>query len=175
MRAKARELVFMVSTPFTRRSRTSFRRPAAHADDRSVVVRPCVPDDIDALVDLTEQLGHSTGREELSGRLAVLLADPSYGTWLALDADGTPLGLLTGHLIHHLEQPTTATLMALVIDAEARGRGASQRLVRVFDEWARANGAQRAMVASGDHSRGSHRGYEEYDFARDGYRYTKPY
>lgn len=163
-------------SPFASRPRSAIPRSRSHpAAASNLVVRPCRIEDAPALVDLCEQLGNPSTEAQVRERLLRQQADPSYVALIATDQRGLGLGLLSGHVVFHLEQEPSAQLLALVVDRRSRGQGVSGALMDAFDGWARAAGARRAVVSSGDHRRGSHRGYEQYDFEPDGVRYIKAY
>lgn len=158
---------------FERRARVS-SRVVAHPVSDEVVIRRCLPEDAPQVTMLCEEMGHRVNEEDAFARLSLQARDPNYGTWLAAD-QGRALGLLSGHIVHHIEQAPVAHLLALVVERRSQGRGVSGRLVSQFDVWAREAGAGRAIVVSGDHKRGGHRGFEEYDFEADGARFVKTY
>ena len=95
----------------------------------TVTIRDAAPADVQAIVDLLEQLGHPISPETTRHQLA-LLSGTGSDRVLVAESDGVVLGVLSLHWtpLLHRDRPL-GRVTALVVDDAARGRGAGSRLV----------------------------------------------
>ncbi|AHG92785.1 GCN5-related N-acetyltransferase (plasmid) [Gemmatirosa kalamazoonensis] len=143
-------------------------------DTDSVVVRDVTAADAAAVAALLTELGHPTDEAPLPARLDALRAEGG-AAWLALDAAGEPLGLMTiaAHAVLHAAGPV-ALITALVVTRAARGRGVGRRLVDDAKRWAAARGCVRLTVTSGEQRADAHAFYPACGLAYTGRRFTTP-
>ncbi|WP_336661904.1 GNAT family N-acetyltransferase [Leucobacter sp. USHLN154] len=126
-----------------------------------MIVRQLEIEDSAALVPLLDQLGYPSTEEAIRQRVASLLSDSRVGCWIA-EGDAKTVGLLVGALSRCIERDGfVARLSALVVDERARGQGIARRLVSVFEDWARENGAAQASLSSQMSREVAHAAYEK--------------
>lgn len=130
-------------------------------------------DDSPALEDLFEALGYPAAGATIRRRIARLLNDGDYESWVA-EERGSIVGFAAGHLLYPVEddQPA-AQLIALVTASGHRGAGAGSSLCREFEKWAGARGAGRVLVNSGNKRVEAHAFYERRGYSRTGVRFGK--
>ena len=88
--------------------------------------------------------------------------------------DGGILGVATVHELTVLHAGgRLAQLTLLVVATPARRRGVGRRLVAAAEEWARARGCVRMVVASGLQRADAHAFYERLGFEHSARRYSK--
>jgi len=137
------------------------------------VVRSTTPDDAPALVDLFTDFGHPSTADQLRARLDRIAGDPAYASWVAT-ADDHPVGFAAAHLIRSIEYDyCVAQLIGLVSTAGKRGHGIGTLLLGAFEQWARDNGAGRAMLVSSHYRTGAHQFYEHRGYLSTGLRFVR--
>jgi GNAT superfamily N-acetyltransferase len=94
--------------------------------------------------------------------------------WVAELALGV-VGVTAMHLVPTLHAPgCIGKITALVVSRESRARGVGTALVRAAENWAKAQGAYRFEVVSGNHRPDAHRFYIRLGYrAPDQVRFTK--
>lgn len=136
-------------------------------------VRIALPTDARSLEHLFDALGRPASPQQLALRLDRLGTDPAYIAWVAC-LSGQIVGLAAGHLIHPIEDDAPAAqLIALVTDPHHSCRGVATGLSQEFEAWARSQGAQRAVVNSGDGRTVAHRFYQRQGYESTGLRFHK--
>jgi GNAT superfamily N-acetyltransferase len=138
-------------------------------------IRPAAEPDAEALAPLLAALGYPVAARAVAERLRRIAAYPGPVVALVADAgDGSLLGVVTAHTFPtvHADAPA-AWLTALVVAAEARGRGVGRALVRAAEEWAAAQGAVKVAVTSGAQRADAHRFYEGLGYAYTGRRFAR--
>lgn len=131
------------------------------------------PGDAPALSVLLAQLGYPAAAEEIPERLMALGEFPQALALVAVDGENV-VGLMTAHIIPaiHASEPV-ALLTCLVVADSHRERGIGSRLVSEAERWGAGHGAVRLSVTSGVQRVDSHRFYEQRNYQRSGFRFTK--
>lgn len=137
-------------------------------------IRPAVPTDASAISELLGQLGYPASVQEVPPRLRALLDFPAAVAFVATDAYGEVVGVVTGHLIPSIhDSEPVAWLTTLVVLEDARGAGIGSALVDHIEKWATHNGARRLSVTSGMHRKATHAFYEKRGYENTGLRFAK--
>jgi ribosomal protein S18 acetylase RimI-like enzyme len=129
--------------------------------------------DADSLARLMSDLGYPTSLRQMERRLASILRDASYQTFVACDGEtiagaiGTRLGP-TYELDHPYGQ-----IMVLVVGPEQRRHGVGQMLVDAAESYFVEHGAGVSIVTSAHRRADAHAFYERRGYAFDGRRYKK--
>jgi GNAT superfamily N-acetyltransferase len=140
----------------------------------NLTIRPAIAADAAAIAPLLGQLGYPTTTDTVRARLESILAHADYATWVAADEDGRVLGFAgacTG--LYYERDGRYARLLALVTDAQVRGRGAGAALAEAVEGWARSRGAGAVLVNSGLHRSAAHRFYARRGYVHSGVRLVK--
>lgn len=116
-------------------------------------LRTARPADAPAVAALMAQLAeHASGNPDagVEGRVCALLARPDQAVFVAEDAGGQLVGLLSvGHRPTLWHSGPSALIDELVVERAARGRGVGRALVTAAFEWARAAGCSDIGVSTG--------------------------
>jgi GNAT superfamily N-acetyltransferase len=139
----------------------------------SATIRPAVPADASRTADLLTQLGYPSSAAEVEERLARILADEQYGTFVA-EIDRTVVGVVGIRVGSYYEKNGLyAHLLVLVVDERQRGSGAGRALVEAAERWALERKARAVLVNSGIQRRDAHRFYERLGYRTTGVRLVK--
>jgi GNAT superfamily N-acetyltransferase len=130
-------------------------------------IRPPMPADAPALAALAGELGYPTSAEALLGRLAALHSTDA-AVIVSTDADDVPTGWCQVELHRSLVAPMSALILGLVVGEGHRSAGIGAALLAAAEDWARARGCQRLVVATRITRERAHRFY-----AREGYEVSK--
>lgn len=141
--------------------------------DGSVTIRAPAPGDAYAIAALVTELGYPCDEQAALKRLAKL-AEASNVILRVADVGGKAVALATCHVFAavHVEE-VVAWLTCLVVAPENRGKGIAPLLVHRCEEWAKAQGATRLSLTSGNHRTGAHLFYTRLGYERSGVRFTK--
>jgi len=143
-------------------------RDVEHARIRHAEIR-----DAEWLGQLMTELGYPTTVEAMTERLAMILADPNYATFVA-DTGAGVIGVAGATLGHYYEKDGTySRLLVLAVASTARGQGTGTRLVEAVEQWAASKGAREVIVNSALHRSEAHGFYERRHYARTGLRFVK--
>lgn len=126
----------------------------------AISIRAASDADAPIMGPLLGELGYPTQPDAVPRRLAAI-REQGNDVFLAIDdAGGEALGLisLVRYATIHDSSPT-AYIVALVVAASARGRGAGRVLVEHAKRWAAAHGCRRLSVTSAEHRAGAHAFY----------------
>ncbi|PYQ52920.1 MAG: hypothetical protein DMF78_10380 [Acidobacteria bacterium] len=135
-------------------------------------LRRAVADDGGRIAGLLGELGYPTEPKAVERRLERLLASRAIA--LVADAGGEVVALCTIHLFDVIHEDTpVAMLSVLVVSAQARRRGIGRSLVNEAEQWARASGAGRVVIASGLARADAHGFYESLGYQHNARRYSK--
>ena len=150
----------------------------SRAELPSFDVRAATPADVPELARLLAQLGYPAEDAVLADRLAKFGAAGE----VALVADDGPddgrrrhlLGAITVHVtpVLHRAGPV-GRLTALVVEAEARGRGVGRALVAAAEELLAARGCVLIEVTSNRRRTDAHAFYERLGYAQTSLRFAK--
>ncbi len=141
--------------------------------DRAFHLRDAAPEDAEAVAALLTELGHRTRAIDIPERLPHVIAEGG-AVKLAVDSDGSPLGLLvlSKHWGLHASGPT-AYIAALVVTAAARRRGVGKIFVEFAREWARSHECSRLSVTSAEHRADAHAFYPSVGMPYTGRRFSQ--
>ena len=138
-----------------------------------LAVREAGLDDAAAIAGLLTQLGYSTTPAQAAERLASVI-DRADHVSLVAEEDGAVVGFAGLRVSPSYEHDTpVAQVVAMVVDASARGRGVGERLLAAIERRAAATGAGKIVVTSATHRDGAHRFYEARGYTRTGLRFGK--
>jgi GNAT superfamily N-acetyltransferase len=130
-----------------------------------VLIRSAAAGDAEAMASLARQLGHpGVDAVWIAQRLATLDAEGLGAVLVAVAADGRVLGLAQLLPQQFLVEPPFVELIALVVDAAARGRRVGAALLAAVEDWARQRGFPGVYVRSNVVRERAHRYY-----LREGY------
>jgi GNAT superfamily N-acetyltransferase len=136
-------------------------------------VRAATLSDARAIASLVTALGYPTNASDMKARLALLLADESYETFVA-ELDGAVAGMAGGCLARFYEKDGLyVRLVALVAAEETSGRGIGAALVRAVEAWGRERGANEIFINSGVQRESARRFYEHLGYRVSGVRFSK--
>lgn len=133
-----------------------------------VTLRPARPDDLTALAPLCGQLGYPTTPEQLTPRLAALLARPDVHLLLVAEHESGLCGWLHGYVRPLLESDPALEIGGLVVAETARGQGIGAQLLSAAEDWARQQGLMLVTLRSHEQRSDAHRFYQ-----RQGYHIAK--
>ena len=137
------------------------------------IVRPAAPGDAAAIADLISHLSYPTTARQMAARLERIAADKAYATFVTVE-NNRILGVVGACLCPLYESDVPAgRILALSVDPAARGRGIGAALVERAEAWFKAQGAESAIVNSGQQRREARRFYERLGYAATGLRYKK--
>ena len=139
----------------------------------SVVIRNAEIGDADRLACLMTELGYPTAVEAMTDRLAMILGDTNYVTFVADEGDGV-VGVAGAAVGWYYEKDGVyARLLVLAVSSGARGQGTGSRLVEAVERWAVSKGARDVVVNSASHRTTAHGFYERRRYERTGFRFVK--
>lgn len=124
--------------------------------------------DADALARLSGELGYPAAAAAITRRLADIATAEAGVVLVAVDARDAVLGFAQVEPRCLLFKDPFVELAALVVDAEARGRGAGAALLAAVEAWTRAQGFASVRVRSNVLRERAHRFY-----LREGYAESK--
>jgi GNAT superfamily N-acetyltransferase len=138
-----------------------------------IAIRPATKDDSTAITRLITQLGYPATPEEITRRLASILAHPDYAMWVA-EVSGRVVGV-TGVFIHlALEYDGYyGRLLGLVVDEACRGQGIGKQLLDQTEGWLRERGVDKLTLTSGKQRTEAHKFYRRLGYAETGLRFGK--
>ena len=138
-----------------------------------VHVRSAVVADAERVSLLITELGYPTNDEAMRNRLAVILGDPDYATFVA-ESGTNVIGVAGGSLDWYYEKDGRySRILVLAVSSSARGIGIGSQLVSAIEQWAGSNGAREVFVNSGVQRKDAHRFYERCGYSRTGFRFVK--
>jgi GNAT superfamily N-acetyltransferase len=126
-----------------------------------------MPADAPALAALAGELGYPTSDEAILGRLAALHPTDA-AVIVSTDANDAPTGWCHVEMRRTLVEPMSALIVGLVIGEGHRSAGIGAALLGAAEDWARARGCRRLVVATRVTRERAHRFY-----AREGYEVSK--
>ena len=141
----------------------------------AVRIRPPRPADAPALAALAGELGYPASAEELLGRLAAVHPTDAE-VMVSTDADDQPTGWCHVELHRSLVEPMSALILGLVVGEGHRSTGIGAALLAAAEDWGRARGCRKLVVATRITRERAHRFYarEGYEISKTSYFLTKP-
>ncbi len=141
-----------------RTGRTGYHRPMT--DQPVLALRPAAAADADRIAALFTDEGYPAAASSVAARLERFTGDGS-GRVIVAEDGGEILGFVAVHLMPRFEHDDiVARILALVVDAGARGRGVGRELMDAAEEVARAAGSAFIEVTAGHHRPDARRLYE---------------
>lgn len=140
--------------------------------NQSLVIRDARPEDAPALSGLLEELEFPAPTSVIAERLRAMTR---AGEVVLVAVEGERLiGLLTIHVMPVLHRPTpVGRLSALVVTAEARGRGVGHALVAAAEQTLAARGCGLVEVTSNLKRTDAHVFYERLGYEVTSFRFKK--
>jgi GNAT superfamily N-acetyltransferase len=138
-----------------------------------VKIRSACLDDSSAIACLISQLGYPTSSEEMKKRLAAILPDSDYMTFVA-EYQKEVVGVIgVGTYPYYEKNGTYGRLLALVVDEKLKGHGIGVSLVTEAERWLKERGVGSVIVNSGKQRIDAHRFYERLGYEATGLRFVK--
>jgi GNAT superfamily N-acetyltransferase len=135
-------------------------------------IRAANASDAAALAGLLEQLGYPCSTDVMSRRLGAVLAREDHATWVA-EETGVVSGMIAACLALSFERGVFGRIIALVVDADARGHGIGSSLLAEAERWTVARGARHVAINSATHREEARAFYERRGYAVTGWRFAK--
>jgi GNAT superfamily N-acetyltransferase len=140
---------------------------------RAIEVRLANSDDARALAELLAQLGYPSAPERVLMRLRALSPSDADAVFVAVEGN-TPIGMLSLHLVPLFHRDGfVGRITALVVREDRRSDGVGAVLIQHCEHHARARGAERLEVTSGDQRTRAHAFYTRNGFQPESRRFTK--
>ena len=132
-------------------------------------------EDAAAVAALVSQLGYDAAPQDVSGRLARLLARDDQ-RFVVAEAGGRLLGWVHVQLAEYVESGTFAVIGGLVVDRAHRRQGIGAALMAEAESWARARGCTVMRLWSSTTRAPAHRFYAGLGYAqvKTQYSFVKP-
>jgi len=149
------------------------KRSPRRAETGRPSIREATLSDAKGIASLITALGYPTNATDMKRRLAVLLADQSYQTFVA-DQDGEIVGMAGACIARFYEKNGSyARLVALVVSEASARRGLGAALVRTVERWGAGQGAVEIFLNSGVQREGARGFYEKLGYRVTGVRFSK--
>ncbi|HEY2125455.1 MAG TPA: GNAT family N-acetyltransferase [Chthoniobacterales bacterium] len=138
-----------------------------------VLIRAAEFSDAAILALLMSQLGYETRVAEMEMRLQSILLDSRYRTLVAV-VDGRVCGMIGTfcHFTYEHNDPS-ARILALVVEAQARGRGVGRALIQAAEDDLAARNMMRLSVDTRLTRKEAHLFYERLGYEKNGFRFVK--
>ena len=138
-----------------------------------IAIRSATLADSEPLARLMTELGYPTSSSQMERRLASILGDASYRTFVACEGENVAgvIGTRVGPM-YELDHPY-GQIMALVVGPEYRRHGVGLMLVQAAESHFVERGAAVAIVTSANRRADAHAFYETHGYIFDGRRYKK--
>ena len=130
-----------------------------------VRVRAMAEADVDAVHELSVQLGYTADRATTLARVRAVLASDVADAFVAVDAEGRVVGWAHVFAAPFVESGPNAELGGLVVDERVRGRGIGRALVARVESWARERGIRNLCLRSNVIRTEAHAFYQKLGFA----------
>lgn len=112
------------------------------------MIREATLADAAGIARLSAQLGHVVDAALVEARMRRIAAMPTHAVRVLETAEGSLAGFISAEHRLTIGSGDRVDIVALVVDADARRRGAGRRLVAAIEAWARARGIDRVLVRS---------------------------
>jgi len=138
-----------------------------------IAIRSATLADAEAIACLMTELGYPTSSRQMERRLASILADASYRTFIACDG-GAVVGVAGTRIgpMYEIDDPY-GQIMALVVASTHRRHGVGARLIQAAESHFAERGAAVSIVTSAHRRDDAHAFYERHGYTFDGRRYKK--
>ena len=140
-------------------------RAEAAADNRAYSIRHAQVEDATELARLCAQLGYPAEAAQVEARLERMLDLPTHAVFVLAGDEGLAGFVAIEHRLS-LEAGERGELVALVVDAAARGQGCGRSLVSAAELWALRRGLPEVLVRSNVLRDAAHPFYERLGYAR---------
>ena len=111
------------------------------------MIRRAVPEDVEAIARLVEQLGGGSDPAGLPARLRRIMDQATQAVFVAEGEDGACGFIVAEHRIE-VQASESVELTALAVDHDARRHGLGAQLVAAAEAWAMRRGVARIVVRS---------------------------
>jgi ribosomal protein S18 acetylase RimI-like enzyme len=136
-------------------------------------IRDAELNDAPELAVLMCELGYQTDRTEMETRLALILLNPAYKTFVAI-MDGSVCGIigtLTNPSYEHND--ASGRILALVTSSTARRRGIGRALIATVEKDFAQRGIRRVSLDTRLTREDAHKFYQLLGYERNGWRFVK--
>lgn len=131
----------------------------------TVSIRAMEPEDADAAMRLSAELGYPADRRTMLRRMQQIADDRNRAVLVAC-VDGDVSGWIDLSIEYHLQTEPVALIGGLVVSEAARGRGIGRELCKAAEGWARGRGITRMRVRSNAIRQRAHAFYLREGYAR---------
>lgn len=131
----------------------------------TVSIRAMEPEDADAAMRLSAELGYPADRRTMLRRMQQIADDRNRAVLVAC-VDGDVSGWIDLSIEYHLQTEPVALIGGLVVSEAARGRGIGRELCKAAEGWARGRGITRMRVRSNAIRERAHAFYLREGYAR---------
>lgn len=151
-------------------SDSSADRSGAAFHASSLIVRPALLGDANAISKLSAQLGYQASPEAISQRIAEMASHTGSRAAFVACLHNVPhpevIGWIDVTLMHELQSPSFALITGLVVSDAHRSLGIGKRLCAEVEAWSREQGVTKIRVTSRISREGAHRFYLREGFER---------
>ena len=141
--------------------------------DVDVTIRAPEATDVEALADLTTQLGYETRASEMQMRMEAILADKNYATFVAV-SKGKVCGMIGTFTCYSYEHNSpSGRILALVVSEKVRDRGIGRALIAAAERDLAQRNIRRVAVNTRFERKEAHEFYEKAGYTRNGFRFVK--
>jgi GNAT superfamily N-acetyltransferase len=132
----------------------------------------CLKDSLE-IAGLMSQLGYPTSSDEMKERLAAILLNSDFKTFVA-KYQTEIVGVIGVGVFHYYERNGKyGRLLALVVDEKWKGHGIGGSLVAEAERWLKEHKVSSIIVNSGKQRHNAHRFYEQLGYEETGLRFVK--
>lgn len=138
-----------------------------------IAIRSATLADAEAIACLMTELGYPTSSRQMERRLASILADASYRTFIACDG-GAVVGVAGTRIgpMYEIDDPY-GQIMTFVVASTHRRQGVGARLIQAAESHFAERAAAVSIVTSAHRRDDAHAFYERHGYTFDGRRYKK--
>ena len=142
--------------------------------ERTVAVRPAVPEDDAILASLAGQLGYAEEPARVRTRLVDLMKRADHVVYVA-EIAGEGAGWVHAFLYQPLHKEKMVEIAGLVVEEGCRRMGIGRRLLAAVEEWAKAQGCAQVCLGSNIVRKGAHQFYQRagYELSKTQYIFKK--
>jgi GNAT superfamily N-acetyltransferase len=112
-----------------------------------ITIRELGDSDIEQARSLIKQLGYDLDRAEFLRRYEAVAADDGHVLMVA-DLESRLVALLHAYMRPAIDKPPEVVVQALVVDANERGKGIGEVMMRRAEAWARDKGFSSVSLSS---------------------------